>query len=32
VCQFSDFGTPDTIERFMRDVVPALRPGTTLNP
>lgn len=23
VCQFSDFGTPDTIERFMRDVVPA---------
>ena len=32
VCQFSDFGTPDTIERFMRDVVPALRTGTTLNP
>ena len=22
VCQFSDFGTPETIERFMRDVVP----------
>jgi alkanesulfonate monooxygenase SsuD/methylene tetrahydromethanopterin reductase-like flavin-dependent oxidoreductase (luciferase family) len=26
VCQFSDFGTPETIERFMRDVVPAIRP------
>jgi alkanesulfonate monooxygenase SsuD/methylene tetrahydromethanopterin reductase-like flavin-dependent oxidoreductase (luciferase family) len=25
VCQFSDFGTPATIERFMRDVVPAVR-------
>ena len=24
VCQFSDFGTPETIERFMRDVVPAM--------
>jgi alkanesulfonate monooxygenase SsuD/methylene tetrahydromethanopterin reductase-like flavin-dependent oxidoreductase (luciferase family) len=24
VCQFSDFGTPATIERFMRDVVPAV--------
>ncbi len=24
VCQFSDFGTPETIERFMRDVVPAV--------
>src|SRR5437660_1049366 len=28
VCQFSDFGTPETIERFMRDVVPAVRTGT----
>jgi len=25
VCQFSDFGTPATIERFMRDVAPAVR-------
>jgi len=24
VCQFSDFGTPETIERFMREVVPAV--------
>jgi alkanesulfonate monooxygenase SsuD/methylene tetrahydromethanopterin reductase-like flavin-dependent oxidoreductase (luciferase family) len=24
VCQFSDFGTPETVERFMRDVVPAM--------
>ena len=24
VCQFSDFGTPATVERFMRDVVPAI--------
>jgi alkanesulfonate monooxygenase SsuD/methylene tetrahydromethanopterin reductase-like flavin-dependent oxidoreductase (luciferase family) len=24
VCQFSDFGTPGTVERFMRDVVPAM--------
>jgi alkanesulfonate monooxygenase SsuD/methylene tetrahydromethanopterin reductase-like flavin-dependent oxidoreductase (luciferase family) len=24
VCQFSDFGTPATIERFMREVVPAV--------
>jgi alkanesulfonate monooxygenase SsuD/methylene tetrahydromethanopterin reductase-like flavin-dependent oxidoreductase (luciferase family) len=24
VCQFSDFATPGTIERFMRDVVPAM--------
>jgi alkanesulfonate monooxygenase SsuD/methylene tetrahydromethanopterin reductase-like flavin-dependent oxidoreductase (luciferase family) len=24
VCQFSDFGTPATVERFMRDVVPAM--------
>ena len=24
VCQFSDFGTPETVERFMRDVVPAI--------
>jgi alkanesulfonate monooxygenase SsuD/methylene tetrahydromethanopterin reductase-like flavin-dependent oxidoreductase (luciferase family) len=24
VCQFSDFGTPATIERFMREVAPAL--------
>ncbi len=22
VCQFSDFGTPETITRFMHDVVP----------
>jgi alkanesulfonate monooxygenase SsuD/methylene tetrahydromethanopterin reductase-like flavin-dependent oxidoreductase (luciferase family) len=25
VCQFSDFGTTETIDRFMRDVVPAVR-------
>jgi len=25
VCQFSDFGAPETIEHFMREVVPALR-------
>jgi alkanesulfonate monooxygenase SsuD/methylene tetrahydromethanopterin reductase-like flavin-dependent oxidoreductase (luciferase family) len=25
VCQFSDFGTPETIERFMADVVPQVR-------
>jgi alkanesulfonate monooxygenase SsuD/methylene tetrahydromethanopterin reductase-like flavin-dependent oxidoreductase (luciferase family) len=25
VCQFSDFGTVETIERFMRDVVPQVR-------
>jgi alkanesulfonate monooxygenase SsuD/methylene tetrahydromethanopterin reductase-like flavin-dependent oxidoreductase (luciferase family) len=25
VCQFSDFGTPATIERFMRDVAPVAR-------
>jgi len=24
VCQFSDFGTPETIERFMSEVVPAI--------
>ena len=24
VCQFSDFGTPETIERFMREVVPSV--------
>ena len=30
VCQFSDFGTPDTVERFMRDVVPAMGSPTTL--
>jgi alkanesulfonate monooxygenase SsuD/methylene tetrahydromethanopterin reductase-like flavin-dependent oxidoreductase (luciferase family) len=24
VCQFSDFGTPETVERFMREVVPAV--------
>jgi alkanesulfonate monooxygenase SsuD/methylene tetrahydromethanopterin reductase-like flavin-dependent oxidoreductase (luciferase family) len=24
VCQFSDFGTPETIERFMREVVPGM--------
>jgi alkanesulfonate monooxygenase SsuD/methylene tetrahydromethanopterin reductase-like flavin-dependent oxidoreductase (luciferase family) len=30
VCQFSDFGTPATVERFMRDVVPAVRSATTL--
>jgi len=24
VCQFSDFGTPATVERFMREVVPAV--------
>ena len=24
VCQFSDFGTPETVERFMRDVAPAI--------
>ncbi len=24
VCQFSDFGTPATVERFMREVVPAM--------
>jgi alkanesulfonate monooxygenase SsuD/methylene tetrahydromethanopterin reductase-like flavin-dependent oxidoreductase (luciferase family) len=24
VCQFSDFGTPETIERFMHEVVPAV--------
>src|SRR5262249_58045753 len=30
VCQFSDFGTPETVERFMRDVVPAIRGGATL--
>ncbi len=28
VLQFSDFGTPATVERFMRDVAPAVR-GTT---
>jgi alkanesulfonate monooxygenase SsuD/methylene tetrahydromethanopterin reductase-like flavin-dependent oxidoreductase (luciferase family) len=27
ICQFSDFGTPETIERFMRDVVPAMGVG-----
>jgi alkanesulfonate monooxygenase SsuD/methylene tetrahydromethanopterin reductase-like flavin-dependent oxidoreductase (luciferase family) len=32
VCQFSDFGTPDTVERFMRDVVPAMGSATTLKP
>jgi alkanesulfonate monooxygenase SsuD/methylene tetrahydromethanopterin reductase-like flavin-dependent oxidoreductase (luciferase family) len=26
VCQFSDFGSVDTIERFMRDVVPRVKP------
>jgi alkanesulfonate monooxygenase SsuD/methylene tetrahydromethanopterin reductase-like flavin-dependent oxidoreductase (luciferase family) len=30
VCQFSDFGAPETVERFMRDVVPAIRSGATL--
>ncbi len=25
VCQFSDFGTPETIERFMTEVAPSLR-------
>ncbi len=28
VCQFSDFGTPETVERFMRDVVPAMEVTT----
>ncbi len=32
VCQFSDFGTPDTIERFMRDVVPTMGTAATLKP
>jgi alkanesulfonate monooxygenase SsuD/methylene tetrahydromethanopterin reductase-like flavin-dependent oxidoreductase (luciferase family) len=32
VCQFSDFGTPDTTERFMRDVVPAMGTAATLKP
>ncbi|HUI49622.1 MAG TPA: LLM class flavin-dependent oxidoreductase [Acidimicrobiia bacterium] len=27
VCQFSDFGTPHTIERFMQEVVPATGTG-----
>jgi alkanesulfonate monooxygenase SsuD/methylene tetrahydromethanopterin reductase-like flavin-dependent oxidoreductase (luciferase family) len=27
VCQFSDFGTPETIERFMADVAPLVRQG-----
>jgi alkanesulfonate monooxygenase SsuD/methylene tetrahydromethanopterin reductase-like flavin-dependent oxidoreductase (luciferase family) len=30
VCQFSDFGTPETIEHFMREVAPALATGGTL--
>jgi len=30
VCQFSDFGTPDTVSRFMRDVVPSVRSAATL--
>jgi alkanesulfonate monooxygenase SsuD/methylene tetrahydromethanopterin reductase-like flavin-dependent oxidoreductase (luciferase family) len=30
VCQFSDFGAPETIDRFMRDVVPAIRTAGTL--
>ena len=30
VCQFSDFGTPETVERFMRDVVPVVRSAATL--
>jgi alkanesulfonate monooxygenase SsuD/methylene tetrahydromethanopterin reductase-like flavin-dependent oxidoreductase (luciferase family) len=30
VCQFSDFGAPETVERFMRDVVPAIRGAATL--
>jgi hypothetical protein len=25
VLQFSDFGTPETIERFMREVAPRVR-------
>jgi alkanesulfonate monooxygenase SsuD/methylene tetrahydromethanopterin reductase-like flavin-dependent oxidoreductase (luciferase family) len=32
VCQFSDFGTPQTIEHFMREVAPALAPKGTLGP
>jgi alkanesulfonate monooxygenase SsuD/methylene tetrahydromethanopterin reductase-like flavin-dependent oxidoreductase (luciferase family) len=28
VLQFSDFGTPETIQRFMTDVVPAVRAAT----
>jgi alkanesulfonate monooxygenase SsuD/methylene tetrahydromethanopterin reductase-like flavin-dependent oxidoreductase (luciferase family) len=30
VCQFSDFGTPETIQRFMESVVPAIARGSTL--
>ena len=30
VCQFSDFGAPETVGRFMRDVVPAVRGAATL--
>jgi alkanesulfonate monooxygenase SsuD/methylene tetrahydromethanopterin reductase-like flavin-dependent oxidoreductase (luciferase family) len=30
VCQFADFGTPATVERFMRDVAPAVRSAATL--
>ena len=29
VLQFSDFGTPETIERFMTEVAPAVRAPTT---
>ncbi|MFM8238563.1 MAG: LLM class flavin-dependent oxidoreductase [Actinomycetota bacterium] len=28
VCQFSDFGRPETLDRFMRDVAPAVRGAT----
>ena len=28
VLQFSDFGTPETIQRFMTDVAPAVRAAT----
>jgi alkanesulfonate monooxygenase SsuD/methylene tetrahydromethanopterin reductase-like flavin-dependent oxidoreductase (luciferase family) len=27
VCQFSDFGTPETIDRFMTEVIPRMGPG-----
>jgi alkanesulfonate monooxygenase SsuD/methylene tetrahydromethanopterin reductase-like flavin-dependent oxidoreductase (luciferase family) len=30
VCQFSDFGAPETVARFMRDVAPAIRGAGTL--
>jgi len=32
VCQFSDFGTPFTVEHFMREVAPALAARGTLGP